>query len=167
MLAERQSTTTAQHGSGSPFSVLATDTFFDIVLRKTQYTYTLVLLATFIVGAAWYSVYNSKKEEVVKQSTARGPGGKPLPITKLKKRDDGERKIGPHFGASAKNVFRIVAAAVFLTYVASCASMFIHAFWFENPYRWSRDGLPWAGEWSVVSPATFFCMLCSLWMLIV
>lgn len=122
----------------------------DAVLRQTQYTYSLVLLIAFVTGAAWYSVYNAKKEEDVVQSTVKGPGGKPLPSTKRKKRDDGERKLGPRFGPAAKNVFRYLAAVVFLSYIGTGVSMFIHAFWHENPYKWSKEGLPWGGEWSVV-----------------
>jgi hypothetical protein len=109
-----------------------------------------VLLVAFVTGAAWYSVYNSKKEEDLVQSTVKGPGGKPLPSTKRKKRDDGERKLGPRFGPAAKNVFRYLAAILFLSYVATGLCMFVHAFWHENPYKWSKEGLPWAGEWSVV-----------------
>ena len=123
----------------------------DLILRETQYLYALVLLITFVGGAAWYSVYNAKKGEDHVQPVVKGPGGKPLPITKRKKRNDGDRKIGPRFGRVAKNVFRYLTAVVFLTYVASGVSMFIHAFYHEDPYKWSKEGLPWAGEWSVVS----------------
>jgi hypothetical protein len=123
----------------------------DYILRKTQYLYALILLTAFISGAAWYSVVNSKKQEDQVQSTIKGPGGKPLPITKKKRsRADGDRKIGPGFGRTAKNVFRYLAFIVFMTYVASAGFMFYHAFWFEDPYHWSNEGLPWAGEWSVV-----------------
>lgn len=120
------------------------------ILRETQYLYALVLLISFITLAAWYSVYNAKKEDIIIESQAKGPGGKPLPITKRKKQDTDERKIGPHFGFAAKNVFRYLAAIVCLTYVGSGASMFVHAFRYDDPYRWSREGLPWAGESSVV-----------------
>lgn len=131
------------------------DGIFDIpvadrILRLTQFFYSVVLLAAFIGCAAWYSVVNSKKEEDVIVPTVRGPGGKPLPITKKRRPNDGTRKIGPGFGRTAKNVFRYLAAVVFLTYVASGISMFDHAFWHEDPYEWSKEGLPWAGEWSVV-----------------
>ncbi|KAL7960577.1 hypothetical protein V8C34DRAFT_57497 [Trichoderma compactum] len=133
-------------------------TLADILLRDTQYVYSLVLLVAFISLAAWYSVFNSKKEEDLVQPKVKGPGGKPLPITKRKRRNDGERKIGPRFGRIAKNVFRYLAAVVFLSYVATGISMFVHAFYHENPYKWSKDGLPWAGEWSVVHVlgSTFF-----------
>ncbi|KAK7428945.1 ATP-binding cassette-type vacuolar membrane transporter Hmt1 [Neonectria magnoliae] len=132
----------------------------DIILRYTQYLYALVLLSSFISCAAWYSVVNAKKEEDLVKPTVKGPGGKPLPITKKKHaRADGSRKIGPGFGRTAKNVFRYLAAVVFLSYVVSASSMFNHAFWHEDPYQWSKDGeLPWAGEWSVVhvTGALFF-----------
>ncbi|KAG5946980.1 hypothetical protein E4U53_006494 [Claviceps sorghi] len=122
----------------------------DVILRQTQYLYALVLLFAFVTGAAWYSVYNAKKEEDIVQTTIKGPGGKPLPITKRKRRSDGERKLGPRFGPTAKNVFRYLAAVLFLSYVGTGVSMFIHAFWHEDPYKWSKQGLPWAGEGSVV-----------------
>ncbi|UKZ82322.1 hypothetical protein TrVFT333_010108 [Trichoderma virens FT-333] len=107
---------------------------------------------------AWYSVFNSKKEEDLVIPKVKGPGGKPLPITKRKRRNDGERKIGPRFGRIAKNVFRYLAAVVFLSYVATGVSIFVHAFYHENPYKWSKEGLPWAGEWTVVHVvgSTFF-----------
>lgn len=122
----------------------------DVILRQTQYLYALILLVAFVTGAAWYSVYNTKKEEDIVQTTVKGPGGKPLPITKRTKRDDGERKLGPRFGPTAKNVFRYLAAVLFLSYVGTGTSMFIHAFWHEDPYKWSKEGLPWAPECSVV-----------------
>ena len=122
----------------------------EAVLIRTQYLYALILLVAFIVGAAWYSVFNAKKEEDLVQPTATGPGGKPLPITKHKKRDNGDRKLGPRFGAAAKNVFRYLAGALFLSYATTGGFMFVHAFYHENPQRWAREGLPWAGIWSVV-----------------
>lgn len=133
-------------------------TMAEKVLRETQYLYSLILLVAFISLAAWYSVFNAKKEEDLVQPTVKGPGGKPLPITKRKKRSNGERKIGPRFGSTAKNVFRCLAAVVFVSYVVTGITMFVHAFWHENPYKWSKEGLPWAGEWTVVHivGATFF-----------
>ncbi|KAH7326423.1 half-sized multidrug resistance protein [Stachybotrys elegans] len=122
----------------------------DILLQKTQYLYALILLVAFISCAAWYSIFNAKKEEDIIQSHIKGPGGKPLPITKRKKRDAAERKLGPHFGPVAKNVFRCLAAGVFLSYVASGITLFVYAFFHENPYEWAKHGLSWAGEWTVV-----------------
>ncbi|RSM00481.1 hypothetical protein CEP52_009107 [Fusarium oligoseptatum] len=137
--------TTALRGSDREDLPLA-----DYILRKTQFLYALVLLTAFISCAAWYSVVNAKKQEDLVQPTVKGPGGKPLPITKKKLSRDGARKIGPGFGRTAKNVFRYLAGIVFLCYVGSASFMFYHAFWYEDPYRWSKEGLPWAGEWSVV-----------------
>lgn len=110
---------------------------------------------TFIAGAAWYSVDNAKKDGDGVKSAVKGPGGKPLPVTRSRKPEDGHRKIGPQFGRTAKMVFRYLAAVVFLSYVASGVSMFVHAFVYENPYKWSKEGLPWAGEWSVVRLTLF------------
>lgn len=146
------------HDSRDPGSATDVVSRGDAILRQTQYIYALILLLAFVTGAAWYSVYNAKKEEDIVHSTLKGPGGKPLPITKRKRRDDGERKLGPRFGPTAKNVFRYLVAVVFLSYVGTGVSMFVHAFWHENPYKWSKEGLPWAGECSVVHVigSTFF-----------
>lgn len=129
-----------------------TPSFVDHVLQDTQYCYSLVLLTTFIVGAAWYSVFNAKKNgEFSKPSTVKGPGGKPLPVTKRKPKVEAERKIGPKFGPAAKNAFRYLASMVFLSYVATASALFVHAFYHEDPVKWSREGLPYAGEYTVVS----------------
>ncbi|KGQ08689.1 Heavy metal tolerance protein [Beauveria bassiana D1-5] len=130
----------------------------DLILRETQYLYSLTLLVAFVSCVAWYSVYNAKKQENIVQSHIKGPGGKPLPVTKRKTKDDGERKLGPHFGPAAKNAFRYLAGVIFLSYVATGAFMFDHAFYHDNPYKWSKEGLSWAGEWTVVHVlgSTFF-----------
>ena len=145
-----QATLQLRDGSGDPIPTSHDSSIVDVILRETQYLYALVLLTTFVSFAAWYSVYNAKKEDDIIQSHIKGPGGKPLPITKRKKRDNGERKLGPNFGRVAKNVFRYLAAVVFLSYIGNGAFMLAHAFKYEDPYQWSREGLPWAGEWSAV-----------------
>ena len=142
---EKKPTPPTPDGSGDDPS------FTDYLLRETQYLYPLILLVAFISCAAWYSVVNAKKEEERVQPQVKGPGGKPLPLTRKRRGEDGERKIGPRFGHTAKLVFRYIAALIFLSYVASAVFMFVHAFWYEDPYKWSKEGLPWGGEWSVVS----------------
>lgn len=132
-------------------------TMAEKVLRDTSYLYSLVLLVAFISLAAWYSVFNAKKEEDIVQPTVKGPGGKPLPITKRMKRSNGERKIGPRFGSTAKIVFRFLAAIVFASYLVTGVAIFYHAFWHENPYEWAKEGLPWAGEWTVVCLSRALC----------
>lgn len=124
-------------------------TLAESILRHTQYLYALVLLTAFIGNAAWYSVYNAKKNESRVESTLKGPGGKPLPDTKSK-REETNRKLGPKFGRAAKIIFRCLEAVVLVSYLATGWSMLIHAFKHEDPYHWSKEGLPWAGEWSVV-----------------
>ncbi|OAA38911.1 heavy metal tolerance protein precursor [Cordyceps fumosorosea ARSEF 2679] len=122
----------------------------DLILRETQYLYSLILLFALLSCVAWYSVDHAKKQESIVQSHVEGPGGKHLPVTKTKTNGDGERKLGPHFGPAATNVFRYLAAVIFISYVATGAFMFNHAFYHDKPCKWSKDGLSWAGEWTVV-----------------
>lgn len=164
MVAVRQTGTTLLtqlSPDGTAQSPLDTDTGpEDFLLRETQYLYSLVLLVTFVSLAAWYSVYNAKKDDDgPTKSHIKGPGGKPLPATKKAKKDSAERKLGPHFDRKAKNIFRCLAAIVFLLYIGNATSMFVHAFRYDDPYRWSKDGLSWAGEWTVVSRQTALDML--------
>ncbi|OAA50239.1 heavy metal tolerance protein precursor [Cordyceps fumosorosea ARSEF 2679] len=130
----------------------------DLILREKQYLYSFILIVAFLSCVAWYSVDHAKKQESILQLHGNGPGGKPLPVTKKKTKDDGERTLGPHFGPAAKNVFRYLTAIIFLSYVASGVCMFDHAFYHDNSYKWSKEGLSWAGEWTVVHiiGSTFF-----------
>lgn len=153
MVATAESQAPLQHGGSGDAFFPTNPSTADAILQMTQYLYALILLVTFVVLTAWYSVFNAKKEEDAIKPTVKGPGGKPLPVTKRLKRDDGERKIGPHFGFAAKNVFRYLAAIIFFTYIGNATSMFIHAFWYEDPNEWSKNGLYWAGQWTVVSIA--------------
>ncbi|OAA42054.1 heavy metal tolerance protein precursor [Cordyceps fumosorosea ARSEF 2679] len=129
----------------------------DLILRETQCLYSFILLVAFLSCIAWYSVCNAKKQESIVQSIVKGPGGKPLPVTK-KTKDDGERKLGPQFSPATKTFFRYLAAVIFISYVATSTFIFNHAFYHDNAYKWSKDGLSWAGEWTVVHVigSTFF-----------
>ncbi len=59
---------------------------------------------------------------------ARGPGGKPLPLTK-KKREHEEHVLPdvPYFSDGAKRAFQYVTAGIVLTFIANAIAIAIRA----------------------------------------
>ncbi len=125
-------------------------------LLTTMLCYPAVLLVTFIISAAAYSIQSSKSEEELLESTATGPGGKPLPATKRRKRRQHNLVFEVYIGVWARRVFQYITAAVVLTFVADCAAVIAHAMDDQEP-TW------WCGEERVVSahlqPLNTGCMV--------
>ncbi|GAB1320409.1 ATP-binding cassette-type vacuolar membrane transporter Hmt1 [Madurella fahalii] len=93
------------------------------VLRTAQLLYPVVLLLAFIVSAGVHSIVSSRTEEELVVPTVKGPGGKPLPITK-RKREQGAAQTEDAGGAGyAKKAFQCVTAAVILSFVANGAAI--------------------------------------------
>lgn len=113
-------------------------------LLMTMLCYPAVLLVTFILSAATYSIQSSKSEEELLEPTATGPGGKPLPATKRRKRVRHNPVFDVYIGVWARRVFQYITAAVVLTFVADCAVLIAHAVDEQEP-AW------WCGEERVVS----------------
>ena len=101
------------------------DTPTERVRNAAQYLYPDLLILVFIIVGASYSIYNAKRQEVVVPA-ARGPGGKPLPVTKLKKggHADSER---PQFGPAAKLFFQWASILTTLTFLATGIAIAVHA----------------------------------------
>lgn len=92
------------------------DTPAERVRNATQYLYPDVLILVFILVGASYSIYNARKEEVV-VPVARGPGGKPLPITKRKRSRNGSDRCV--FGPAARLFFQWASILATLTFLGA------------------------------------------------
>ena len=112
----------------------------------TMLCYPAVLLVMFIVSAATYSIQSSKSEEELLEPTATGPGGKPLPATKRRKRGESQHIYEVYIGTWARRVFQYITATVVLTFLADCGAIIAHALDDREP-AW------WCGEERVVSYA--------------
>ncbi|OIW33536.1 hypothetical protein CONLIGDRAFT_569741 [Coniochaeta ligniaria NRRL 30616] len=108
-------------------------------LLTTMLCYPAVLLVTFIISAATYSIRSSKSEEELMESTATGPGGKPLPATKRRKRTQHNPVFEIYIGVWAQRVFQYITAAVVLTFVADCAAVIAHAMDDQAPAWWCGE----------------------------
>lgn len=116
------------------------DTPAERVRNITQYLYPDILILVFILVGASYSIYNARKEEVVVPE-ARGPGGKPLPVTKRRKgRAEPERYA---FGPTTRIFFQWASILTTLTFLGAGITISARAL----TYR-SGDGEHgwWCGE---------------------
>lgn len=127
-----------------------------LVLRNAQLLYPVVLLLAFILSAAVHTVVTSRTEEELVAPTVKGPGGKPLPVTKRKREQDAQQAADKDGGAGgaggrlAWKAFVYLTVAVILSFVANGVVMAARA------VRSSRRAAPnqwWCGEERIVSLA--------------
>lgn len=113
----------------------------------TQYLYPDLLLLAFIVIGATHSVYTAMRKEDVVAPTVKGPGGKPLPVTK-RRRDENDSGEPHEFSPCARRFFQtsmvLATLTLFGTGGAIAARALIHR---------SADGQHgwWCGEPKTVS----------------
>ncbi|RYO99605.1 hypothetical protein DL764_006775 [Monosporascus ibericus] len=91
------------------------DTPAERVRNSVQYLYPGVLILVFILVGASYSIYKARKEEAAAPK-AKGPGGKPLPVTKRSKQVEPQQSV---FGPYARLFFQSSSIFTTLTFVAT------------------------------------------------
>ncbi|KAF3065088.1 Heavy metal tolerance protein [Daldinia childiae] len=84
----------------------------------TQYLYPDLLLLVFIVIGATHSVYTAMRKNDVVVPTIRGPGGKPLPVTKRRLSDD-DASDPDDFSPHARRFFQCSMVVATLTFLAT------------------------------------------------
>lgn len=140
------------------------------LLDYVQYLYALVLLLTFAGAAAVHSVITARSDEDLEVSDVRGPGGKPLPVTKRKSGGSRSRRSGsdgsaadgvgdqlsggddaerPTFGLASRRVFQYLTAFAAFTFVADGVAISVHSI-SDRVEAGAEDGW-WCGEPRVVS----------------
>ncbi|KAK0711312.1 hypothetical protein B0H67DRAFT_284496 [Lasiosphaeris hirsuta] len=99
----------------------------ETVYLRAQLIYPIVLLVAFTVSSAVHTILISKTDEERVTSSVRGPGGKPLPVTKRKREE--ELQEGDHCTGSsvALRVFQYATAALILSFFANGAAIALHA----------------------------------------
>lgn len=128
------------------------DSLAERVRDITQYLYPDLLLLAFIVIGATHSVYTAMRKEDVVVPTIRGPGGKPLPVTK-RRRDDDDSSDPQEFSPSARRFFQFSMVLTTLTFFgaggAIAARALIHRS-ADGEHGW------WCDEAKTVSQFIFF-----------
>ncbi|OTA66750.1 ABC transporter-like protein [Hypoxylon sp. EC38] len=115
----------------------------------TQYLYPDLLLLAFITIGATHSVYTAMRKEDVVVPTVRGPGGKPLPVTK-RRRSDEDSTDSEEFSPHARRFFQYSMVVATLTFFATGGAIAARAL-----IHRSADGQHgwWCGE-----PKTVFVL---------
>lgn len=123
------------------------------VLRTAQLLYPLILLLTLVISSGVHTVLTSKTEEELDAPTVKGPGGKPLPITKRRKREqeasDAHGATGGGGGGFAWSVFLYLTGAIVVSFVANGAAVAVHAM--KSSSDAGLDNAWWCGEERIVS----------------
>ncbi|KAM0272234.1 hypothetical protein ACHAQH_008776 [Verticillium albo-atrum] len=98
------------------------------ILRDTLIWYPAILLIAFFISGVAYSILTAKKEEDLVEPGVRGPGGKPLPATKKRKRNSDGNSIhwGPTPSPAFKKAFAWLSLVMFLVFFANGIAHFAH-----------------------------------------
>ncbi|KAH9906250.1 hypothetical protein F4778DRAFT_725128 [Xylariomycetidae sp. FL2044] len=89
------------------------------VRRIAQLLYPAILLLAFIVFGALHSVHSALQKEDVIVPTVTGPGGKPLPVTKRRRRTGNELPEPNKFSPATRLLFQTCNILATLTYFAA------------------------------------------------
>lgn len=104
-----------------------------LVFLQAQVLYPFLLLLAFGVVFAVHSVIASRHQEDVEKPSVTGPGGKPLPVTRIKlERSRILHTTTTEFSQKSYAAFRIGAAAVVLTFMYHAVHILmqcVHAEW--------------------------------------
>jgi hypothetical protein len=121
------------------------------VLRTAQLLYPVLLLLTFVLSSGVHTVLTSKTEEELVVSTVKGPGGKPLPVTKRKREQQAHEADDSANGSGglAWSVFLYLTGAIVLSFVANGAAVAVHAM--KSSADGGLDNAWWCGEERIVS----------------
>ncbi|KAK4157101.1 ABC transporter-like protein [Chaetomidium leptoderma] len=115
------------------------------VLRMAQLLYPVILLLTFIISAGVHTIVTSKTEEELVVPTVKGPGGKPLPITKRKREQEASEAddVGEG-GGFAWCVFLYLTGATIMSFVANGVTIAVRAM--KSSRDAGHDNAWWCGE---------------------
>ncbi|KAK4234412.1 hypothetical protein C8A03DRAFT_47245 [Achaetomium macrosporum] len=119
------------------------------VLRTAQLLYPVVLLLAFVISAGVHTIVTSRTEEELVVPSVKGPGGKPLPVTKRKREQEAsEPDDNTGTGGLAWTVFLYLTGAIVLSFVANGATIAAHAV--QSSRNDGLDNAWWCGEPTIV-----------------
>jgi ABC-type transport system involved in Fe-S cluster assembly fused permease/ATPase subunit len=133
----------AELRSGSGYNGAPTSTpkrLLDVV----HFHYPWVLLLIFMVAFVANSILTAEPSAAAFEPNLTGPGGKPLPRSAKKSREEREKLKLQDFSPVRKLVFLYLSAGVIITFVASAVNIIIHALT-------KRENGWWCGESTAVS----------------
>lgn len=123
---------------------LSSYTAAEVLFFDAEAIYPFLLLLSYGIIFAAHSVIASQRQEDVEQPSVLGPGGKPLPVTRIKVEGSATRNaVAGEFSRLSYLFFRAGTTVVMLTFVANAADIIhqcVHASW-EDIQRFCNDEL--------------------------
>jgi len=120
-------------------TLAATTPLLDVIHFNYAWFLGLVFLVAFIADSFLSAQPATKSQEPV----LLGPGGKPLPPSARKNKEERERNKLKDFGSGRQQVFNYLSVALLLTFVAHGFNIVVHALVAEEGW--------WCGEATAVS----------------
>ncbi|KAI1335560.1 hypothetical protein F5Y15DRAFT_397732 [Xylariaceae sp. FL0016] len=122
------------------------DTPAESLRNGIQYLYPGLLLLVILLVGALYSIHTARRKEDVVIPTVTGPGGKPLPVTKKRRRpetDDESHSPKEAFTPCIRDFFKSLYVLIFVTFCGQGAGITARALVYrsaEGEHGW------WCGE---------------------
>ncbi|KAK8049264.1 heavy metal tolerance protein [Apiospora phragmitis] len=127
----------------SPVLVNPSEEPIEILRRVFQYAYPAVLLIAFLVTGCTTSIIKALPRENAEETSTKGPGGKPLPISK-RKREEGEGdQECEHNSSWSKGYFQYATIFATMTFFAMGTNVAIRALYHRNA---AGDHGWWCGQ---------------------
>ncbi|KAI6262492.1 hypothetical protein MCOR14_008083 [Pyricularia oryzae] len=95
----------------------------EAVYSWSQLLSPVILLITFILATALHGVFTSQKEENALQTEAKGPGGRPLPVTKMRRNPAITDMTEGSFGRASRRTFQGATTLIVLSFAANAANL--------------------------------------------
>jgi hypothetical protein len=115
-----------------------------VLLDLTHFNYPWVLLIIFLVAFVTNSILTAEPSSEVIGPVVTGPGGKPLPRSAKKSKEEKERRKQKDFSPGRKLVFIWLSAGLITTFIANAVNIVVHALT-------KRENGWWCGESTAVS----------------
>lgn len=123
---------------------ISTYTAAELLFFHVEAIYPFLLLLSYGIIFAAHSVIASQTQEDVEQPSVLGPGGKPLPVTRIKVEKSATRNtVVGEFSKLSHFFFKAGTTAIVLTFVANAADIIhqcVTASW-EDIQRFCNDEL--------------------------
>lgn len=124
----------------------------EVLRRVSQYAYPAVLLIAFLVIGCTASIIKALPSRNVDDTSTKGPGGKPLPISKRKREEGEEDEESEHHSSWSKGYFQYATIFATMTFFAMGTNVAIRALYHRNA---AGDHGWWCGQpKTVCSPST-------------
>ncbi|KAI1878545.1 uncharacterized protein JN550_000727 [Neoarthrinium moseri] len=133
-----------------PVVVNPADEPIEIFRNVLQYSYPAVLLLAFVIIGATDSIITALRKEGGIVATVKGPGGKPLPVTKRKRESQDDEDEDSYYSPASKSFFQWCMMAATFTFFCAGANVAARALTYRSTsgaHGW------WCGE-----PKTVFIL---------